>query len=252
MLSVKEPKPRLYEITLSGVVDRADVETMKRHLAPALESGDPMAIVVRAEDWHDMTGDALIADARFEFGMLPQWSLVRRVAVVTDKQAFEALMRWIDPVLPMIELRTFAPADAQEAETWAAAFREKPAPDEPGVRVVEDGGDGLLIFEIDGRLSTEDADAVFAAFDHAVEAHGKVNLLVRVRDYEGFDLAMLGDRDLMMSKFGAIGKVGRYAIVGAPGWMRAVVEAATSFMPFDARAFDASEEEDARAWAAGG
>ena len=74
------------------------------------------------------------------------------------------------------------------------------------VRVVEDGSDGLRVFEIDGKM-TEDAVAqVFAAFDRAIDVHDKINLMLPVQDYAGFDPGLLGDRDTMTSKFGAIGK----------------------------------------------
>lgn len=54
-------------------------------MTPALKAEGKMGMVVRVEALEDMTGDALIADARFEMSMLPQWLKVARVAVVTDK-----------------------------------------------------------------------------------------------------------------------------------------------------------------------
>ncbi|MFA8387469.1 MAG: STAS/SEC14 domain-containing protein [Pelagibaca sp.] len=248
MLIVKELKPRIFEITLSGTVEASDIETMKRDLTPALEAEGKMGLVLRMEKLDDVTGDALIADTRFEMSMLPQWSKVARVAVVTDKQAFEALLNWFDPILPMIEFRTFAPGEASAAESWAADLPKTEA-EGPGLRIVEDGSDGLLVFEIDGKLTEEAADRVFAAFDRAVEKHGKINLMVRVKDYEGFDLGLFGDRDFMTSKFGAIGKVGRYAVVGAPGWMRTMIASMGPLIPIEMRAFDMSEDTAARDWA---
>lgn len=250
MLTVKELKPRIFEVTLSGVIEKSDIDAMKRELTPALEAEGKMSFVLRIENLEDMTGDALIADARFEFGMLPQWSKLAKVAVVTDKQIFEALLNWFDPILPMIEFRTFAPSDATAAESWAAALPKTGTAEGPSVRVVEDGSDGLLVFEIDGKMTKEGADQVFAAFDRAVETHGKVNLMLRVKDYEGFDLGLFGDRNYMTSKLGAIGKVGRYAIVGAPSWMQAIVQSLVSLMPLEVRTFDASEEAAARDWLA--
>lgn len=252
MLTVKELEPRVFEITLTGTIEASDIETMKRELTPALESDGKMGLVVRMEDLDDITGDALIADARFEIGLLPKWSKVGRMAVVTDKQAFEALLNWFDPILPMIEIRTFAPAEAEAAQGWAADLPGEGEDTGPGMRIVEDGSDGLLVFEVDGKLTEEGATAVFSAFDRAVEKHGKVNLMIRVKEYEGFDLGLLGDESFMSSKFGAIGKIGRYAIVGAPGWIRGMVQMVGPLIPIDYRTFDASEDAEARAWAAAG
>ncbi len=252
MLTVKELSPRIYEVTLSGVVEKSDIDILKRDLTPALEAPGKMGIVLRAEDLEDITGDALIADARFEFSLLPQWSKVRKVAVVTDKQAFEALLSWFDPILPMMEFRTFAPGAAAEARSWAGDLSENEPADTPGVRVVQDGTDGLLVFEIDGMMTEDAADEVFAAFDRAVEARGTVNLMVRIKNYQGFDLGLLGDPGFMSAKFGAIGKVGRYAVVGAPGWMRTMVQAMGPLIPIEMRTFDLSEDAAALEWASGG
>jgi hypothetical protein len=71
--------------------------------------------------------------------------------------------------------------------------------------VIEDGSDALLVFEIDGKMTEDSVHEVFAAFDRTVEQHGKINPTLRMKEYEGFDLALLGDRDAMMSKFGANG-----------------------------------------------
>ena len=250
MLTVKELKPRVFEITLAGTVEATDIDTMKRELTPALKADGKMGLVLRMEDLEDITGDALIQDARFEFSMLPQWSKVQRVAVVTDKQAFEALLNWFDPILPMIDFRTFAPAKADAAQGWAADLPGTNGDAGPGLRIVEDGSDGILVFEIDGKITEEGADQVFSAFDHAVKKHGKINLMIRVKDYEGFDLGLFGNGSFMTSKFGAIGKVGRYAIVGAPGWMRAMAQTMGPFIPIEMRTFEASEEKAAREWAA--
>jgi len=252
MLRIEEIKPRIFQVTLSGVIEKVDIEEMKRHLTPALEGEGDMAIVLRAEALEDMTADALAEDARFEFGMLPYWSKVRKVALVTDKQAFEAILRWIDPVLPMMAFRSFAPSEAQAARDWAGALPAPAVTGGPGLRMIEDGTDGLLVFEIDGPMTKDDTGRVFEMFDRATEAHGKINLMVIVKDYEGFDLSLLGDRELMTSKFGAMGKVGRYAVVGAPGWMRSMVGVLDPLLPIKMRSFDAGEETAARDWASAG
>ena len=72
--------------------------------------------------------------------------------------------------------------------------------------------------------------------------------MVSMTDYEGFDLSLLADKDTMMSKFGAIGKVGRYAVVGAPKWMGTLVTAMGPLMPLEMRTFDKPEETAARDW----
>lgn len=252
MLTVKELKPNVYELTLQGVLEKSDAETMERELTPALKGGGPLGLIVRAEGWKDITANALAEDMKFEFSLLTQWAKIARMAVVTDLQAFSALLKWIDPILPMIEMRSFAPSEISAAERWAADVPKKGMASGPGVRIVDEGSDSLLVFEIDGKMREEGVDRVFATFDRAVKKIGKINLMVRVKDYEGFDLGLFGDRDFMTSKLGSIGKIGRYAIVGAPGWMRAMVQSVGPLLPIEMRTFDASEDAHARAWATAG
>jgi len=251
MLALRELKPRIFEITLSSVVDSSDIDRMKRELKPALEADGKMGMILHLEALDDVTGDALIVDARYDFSMLPQWSKVARVAVVTDKQEFEALLNWFDPILPMIDFRIFPSAEKDAAEDWASDLAASDTVEDTGARVLENGSDGLLMCEIDGKTTEEDFDQVFVAFDRAVGRHDKINLMVRVKDYEGFDLRLLGDKDTLTSKFGAIGKIGHYAVVGAPGWMRAMIRTMGPLMPIEICAFDAAEDDAARQWARG-
>lgn len=251
MLNVRQVSDDVVELTLAGVVDRSDIEIMERDLTPFLTAEGRKAIVLRIEELDDMTGDALAEDARYELSLMKEWPKVAKLAVVTRKQAFDAMVKWIAPVLPMIEFRTFTPEDADEAQEWASDIPDTVEPG-GGVNVVEDGADGLMVFEVAGRITQEDAEGLFARFDGALEGRDKINLMVVIKDYEGFDLTLLGDRDVMSSKFGAMGKVGRYAIVGAPGWMRTAVQGMAPFLPLEMRSFDADEERAARAWASAG
>lgn len=121
MLSMKEFKPRIFEITLSDVAEASVIETLKRDLTPPPDAEGKMRLVLRMDHLDDVTGDALSVETRFEMSMLRQSSKVVRVAVVTDEQVFETLVTWFDPILPMIECRTVASSEAAAARDWARA-----------------------------------------------------------------------------------------------------------------------------------
>ncbi|WP_417605906.1 STAS/SEC14 domain-containing protein [Primorskyibacter flagellatus] len=76
MLKLKELKPKVWELTLTGVLEKDDIATMERELTPALQGDGPLGLIVRAEEWKDITADAMAEDAKFEFGMLAQWSKI--------------------------------------------------------------------------------------------------------------------------------------------------------------------------------
>lgn len=248
MLTLTELQPGVHELTLEGVIERADIETARRELTPLLEGAGRIGLVVRAEGMTDITADAIIEDLRYEFSMLPKWAQIARMAVVSDKQAFAALVRWIDPVLPMIEMRAFPASQVEAARAFAANLDDAPAPEGPGVRMLADGSDGVIAWEFDGRVSREDVARVFGPLEKATEGGRKVNLLVRFKSYEGFDLSLLTDGDFLGRKVDAVRHIARYAVVGAPPWMGGMLGMVAPMMPFEIRQFTLDEEAEARQW----
>ncbi|TDL79643.1 STAS/SEC14 domain-containing protein [Palleronia sediminis] len=254
MLRVREIGADVVEVTLSGVVDRADIAGLEQALGPKLEREGPMGLIVRAEDWADITADALAAEARFELSKLARWSVFARMAVVSDLQAIGAILAWVDPLMPMIEMRRFDAAQASEAEAWVSDLPDRVtarSAQSGAVTVLSDGSDGLLAFEIDGRITPEDVDRMLAPLAPHLEEGRKVNLLVRIASFDGFDPSIL-TRSLMGTKFDAMSHLGRYALIGAPPWMAAIAGTVGGMMPFGLRLFDAKDEDAAWAWARGG
>ncbi|MFX0547072.1 STAS/SEC14 domain-containing protein [Roseovarius sp. S1116L3] len=252
MITVKKLKPNVYELTLGGVLEKSDIGTMERELTPALKGEGPLGLIVRAEGWQDITADAIAEDMKFEFGLLAQWSKIAKMALVTDLQAFGALMKWMDPILPMIEMKSFGSSEVAAAEAFAADLPPKSeAKPGRGITLLSDGKDGLLAYEVDGTITAADVDKVFGPLEPHLKGDNKINLLVRFKSFEGFDPALLMDGSLMGSKMSAISHVGRYAIVGAPKWMTTMVSTMGRVMPFEMRSFDASEDDAAWTWARG-
>lgn len=249
MLTVKEIKPNVYELTLRGVLEKSDIETMERELTPALKGDGPLGLIVRAEGWKDITADALAEDMKFEFGLLTQWAKIARMAVVTDLQAFSALLKWIDPILPMIEMRSFGASDVAAAEAFVSDLPERGgAAQGSGITLLADGSDGIVAFEVDGRITGKDVDAVFAPLEKVMKGDAKINVLAKFTRWDGFDPALMTDGSIMGSKFGMIGHMKRYAIVGAPSWMQGIISAMGPAMPFEMRFFDMKDEPAAREW----
>lgn len=249
MLNVKQLKPNVWELTLSGVVEKADIETMERELTPVLKGDGPLGLVIRTEGWKDMTANAIAEDVKFELGLLTQWSKVAKMALVTDVQAFAALMKWVDPVLPMIDMRSFGSSDVAAAVAFASdlPIQAKPAAG-GGVTLLSDGTDGLIAYEVNGRITAEDVEKVLAPMKAHMTGDDKVDLLVRFKDWEGFDPAIIANRSLLGTKMAAIAHLRRYAVVGAPGWMKAMVGGVSALMPFEMKMFDLDEDDAAWTW----
>ena len=112
-----------------------------------------------------------------------------------------------------------------------------------GVLVLtQDGADTLVQVDYDGNKS----DAILPRTILRLENVTATSLIAE--NFGGFDPAILMDGSVMGSKLGAIGHVGRYAIVGAPSWVKAMVGTVGAMMPFEIRLFDAADEAEARSW----
>lgn len=249
MLTVKELKPNVWELTLDGVLEKGDIETMERELTPALQGGHPLGLIVRAEGWKDITADAIAEDMKFEFGLLAQWAKIAKMAMVTDLQAFAAVLKWIDPILPMIDMKSFSSSEVAAAEAFASDLPDQPEADTAsGITLLADGSDGVIAFEVDGLMTTEDLQKVMQPLEPVLQGDSKINLLAKFTNYGGFDPSILTDGSFMGSKFGAISHLDRYAVVGGPAWMTTMIKGMSAMMPFEMRLFDLVDEPEARAW----
>lgn len=249
MLKVRELKPNVWELTLQGVLEKSDIETMERELIPALRGDHPIGLIIRAENWKDITADAIAEDLRFEFRLLAQWAKIAKMAVVTDLQALAAVLNWVDPILPMIEMKSFGSSDVAAAEAFASDLPMRAdQTSEGGVTLLADGSNGVVAYEIDGLITADDVRKVMKPLEPILQGDEKTNLLAKFTNYGGFDPAILMDGSFMGAKLGAINNLDRYAIVGAPSWMRTITAGVVPMMPFEMRLFDAAEETEARAW----
>lgn len=123
----------------------------------------------------------------------------------------------------------------QSAPTGSIARAESPRPD-------------LLVFEIAGRITEPDIEWMAHGVEAAFERLGQVDMLLIMRRYEGSDWGAVFDADMARVQAKSLRHVRRYAVVGAPGWARTMIEAFDKVMPVDAATFDLEDEAAARSW----
>jgi hypothetical protein len=106
----------------------------------------------------------------------------------------------------------------------------------------------VFAYEVNGRISEKDISTVSAELKAAFERHEKINVLVRMKKWGGYDLSALFNDDLVKMKYKALSKVDKYAVVGAPAWMRNFLELNDPLFSINTRVFEESEEADAWEW----
>lgn len=118
----------------------------------------------------------------------------------------------------------------------------------PAIRRIETSRADLCALEIVGRLTIADVENAYGIVEAEFASHDRIDLLMRVSDYEGFDWASAFNLDLLRRKMRAIGHIGRYALVGGPGWLRVLTRMSAPFLSIEIRCFAAAGEAEAWIW----
>ncbi|TAM98650.1 MAG: STAS/SEC14 domain-containing protein [Rhizobiaceae bacterium] len=121
---------------------------------------------------------------------------------------------------------------------------------DPPVRVrrLDADREDILAFEVSGHLEASDIENIYGLLEGACQLHPKIDVLLLFRAYEGIDWNAIA-RDLsLLGRTRVIRHIRRYAIVGGPGWIAAVIGLFRPFFSFEMKHFDAAEEEKAWEW----
>ena len=89
--------------------------------------------------------------------------------------------------------------------------------------ILPESTDTCIGFKISGEVNAEDYDTLLPKLDAAIAAHGKINLLAVLEDYEGFDGIKTAKADF---QFGThqYRQVEKAAFVSDKKWMERVVK----------------------------
>jgi hypothetical protein len=249
MIEVFQAPDHVLALGLRGEISNQDIAAVREACERKLAAHPGIGIVVDLTSFSDATEQAIREDVRFELGMVGQLHRFPRLAIVTDKQWIGVLMRFVGQFMPQIETEIFAPAKRADAIAWSAALPATRTQSEGrAMKRIPTDRDDVYAFELDGVVSVAEAPLIADDFNRIFGAHPRVRMLARIKRY-GFDPAILMQKALMSAKVAAIQKVERYAVVGAPEWMRKVIEAMSPMFPaIEMRTFGEAQEGEAWAW----
>lgn len=236
-------------IRLTGKVTGADIAAYQQILDEKLEQELPISLCVDFTGLEDMNFDAFTEGVKADFELLSHLGRFHRCAFVSDKEWPEAVVRYIDPIFPILELKVFAAGERDAAIAWAAEPKAAREPEKPAVRFLTTDREDALGFEIDGRFGSAEMSRVVEEFQAWLDRHEKVRLLCRMKHFGGVDPSVFLQSGLVPMKLSAIRKVERYAIVGASPWMRSMIETlGPLFSEMEIRNFPAEQEAEAWKW----
>ncbi|EDZ66848.1 hypothetical protein NOC27_175 [Nitrosococcus oceani AFC27] len=249
MFEEKTVPDHVIAIHFSGKMTGEDIQQYKKILEGKLEKHGQLSFLIDFTGLSDMNANAFVEGTKADLEFLGHIDRFSRCAFVSDKEWPQALIDFIGPVLPTLEMKVFTPEQSDEAMNWVSELPEAPTADSPAFRFIPTSRDDVFAFEINGMISAEEMPGVIKEFEGFLERHDKVRLLNRMRHFGGIDPAVFMQGGLVSMKLAAMQKVERYAIVGAPGWMRKIIKSINpAFTDMDMRTFSKDKEQDAWEW----
>ncbi len=106
----------------------------------------------------------------------------------------------------------------------------------------------LLAFEIQAKIPKADIEWMSGIVDEAFDTHDEVDMLLIMTNYEGSELGAMFSGEATAVQVRSLGRVRKYAVVGAPGWARAMIELSGKVTPVETKTFDLADERKAWAW----
>lgn len=236
---------------LSGALTADDVEKAYKATDEALKTNDRISFFAEIDDSMGLTIEGAVKDLFTGISQFGKLSKYYRAAVVTDRGWIAALARVEGLVFSSIDVRVFPLGERAKALAWASEVPEplpKPEVPEPSVHFLQTTSDRVFAFEVNGRLREKDVRNSVAAMKPYLERDGKFNVLARLKDFNGFDLTSFLDDELAKTKYKALSRVERYAVVGAGSWMRNFLELVSPLFSTEIKVFEMTDEEAAWDW----
>ena len=251
MLKEVSDADNVITVSISGRLDKVDIEQIVKQLDAAFARGGKVHVFAEVLDFEGMSADAWISDITHGLRYFTRLSQFGRIAIVSDQSWIRAASRIESALLPFVSYEVFTPDKRDHALAWVKGEIDTPHPGT--LRIVNDGG--IVTLEANGRITRESADALRAYLAEAVRAEAvrtsaPLRILANVRAYDGFDPAILLDPKYLELKLSLLRHVSRYAVVGGPVWMERIVELSAPLLRMKLRHFGADEEQAARSWLA--
>jgi hypothetical protein len=105
--------------------------------------------------------------------------------------------------------------------------------------------------KVEGKLQAQDYDSLQPILENAFKAHGTINLVLEIEEFEGYkDIdAILKDVEMRINKFGQFSRV---AIVSDEGWQEIATKLlAPLALKTDLEFFATEKRDEAWTWACG-
>jgi hypothetical protein len=167
---------------------------------------------------------------------------------VTDKSWIASVTRAEGVLFCTIDMRVFGLKESDKAFAWASEEPVLPEQPAPSIHLIQTTKNTVFAYEVDGPIRERDVKTAVRGLNDAFKGHKKINVLARMKNWAGFEIASIFSDELFRMKYSALSKVDKYAVVGPRPWMRNFLELVNPLFSTKIRVFDTSEEAAAWEW----
>lgn len=248
MFEKLQSPPDVLAYSLSGTMTPEDVDAIYEDCLAALDQHDQLNVYVEALDDFGVAGAAVWRDLTRMHEMFGHLRKFDRIAFVANPSWIEKLAKAEESFLAFFDfnMHVFDPARREYAMAWVRG--EVDESDAPSVRELPSSDPEIAIFEIDGKIRKRDMEASKQILKKFQDDAQPRKLMAIVRNFSGFEIALLADRELFKMKLEAAKHLDRYAFVGAPQWLRGYISTMDTFLDAELQTFDADKRDEALAW----
>lgn len=233
-------------VKLSGTLGKDDYARVCDAVESSLAENEKTHICAEIEDFTGVDVGAFAAYLPRGLAMLRKLDRFGRIAVVSDQRWIRWATRLESALLPHISYETFESAERDRALAWVKG--ESELPHGPALKLIETGDPNVLAYEVNGKITAYEMEAAASAFEPAIAGGGKLRVLGRVRRFGGVETSALLSQQYLRIKRELLGRVERYALVGAPLWMESLADTTAPLFGVEFRCFRVEEEPLAWAW----
>src|SRR5262245_29124070 len=203
MLEILESPKHLVAFKLSKELTAEDVDKGTKALIEALKDQERINIFTEVEGSINFTLEGLWKDLVNSVSNFGMHRKVYRLGIVSGSETYRFLFRVEGLVFSSIEMRVFSPEKRDEAFAWTSKEPEplpKPEPAKRAIHFLQTTNDNVFAYEVDGRVTEEDIRETVKELKRKYDEKEKVNILARMKNFNGFELLSLLNDDLYRVK----------------------------------------------------
>ncbi|ARU18372.1 STAS/SEC14 domain-containing protein [Croceicoccus marinus] len=246
MINIEPLGPAASAVTITDTVESADMTKLVDFARDIAARDGKSDLLFDINQVRGLDAGAIGKELAHLPTMIAMLRKLDRIAVVADEDWLRTGARLESALLPGVVYEVFDRDRADRARRWITRQSDDPHVD--SIRLVDVPASGVIAFELDGRITGENARKVIKQASEALESSGATRMMARIRRWDGFDMDALAKAGVLETKISLAKKIERYAIVGGPEWIGSMGKVFAPLTGLEMRQFEHDDEDKALRW----